>query len=153
MTFLLDVVINYLYCFGMLFFDIRTPPLLMPPEFIVFLSRSCCFSFSIPNRYVRIKRQNQTYFVMCNPDDTVGFLKQQVALAAKDEWKPEQMRMILPKGNTVLKDSDTLKQHEDEIKSESELYVVFQISQGEWESVNIESSQAIVGGDSSNPAS
>ena len=78
-------------------------------------------------------------------------MKQQVALALKDEWKPEQMRIILPKGNLVLEDSATMKQHEDEIKNESELYVVFQISQGEWESVHIEATPSVVG-DSSNPA-
>jgi hypothetical protein len=76
-------------------------------------------------------------------------LKQQVALAAKDEWKPEQMRIILPKDNQVLEDADKILQHED-IKNESELYVVFQISQDEWESVHIEATQAV--GDS-NPAS
>lgn len=95
-----------------------------------------------PSRYVRLKRQNQVYFVMCQPDDTVGYLKQQVALANKKEWKAEQMRVILPKGNTVLEDSDKLEEHE-EIKNETELYVVFQISEQEWESVNIESTQAI----------
>jgi hypothetical protein len=79
---------------------------------------------------------------MCQPDDTVGYLKQQVALANKKEWKAEQMRVILPKGNTVLEDSDKLEEHE-EIKNETELYVVFQISEQEWESVNIESTQAI----------
>lgn len=79
---------------------------------------------------------------MCKPDDTVGYLKQQVALANKKEWKAEQMRVILPKGNTVLEDSDKLEEHE-EIKNETELYVVFQISEQEWESVSIESTQAI----------
>lgn len=98
--------------------------------------------FLIGSRYVRLKRQNQVYFVMCKPDDTVGYLKQQLVLANKKEWKAEQMRVILPKGNTVLEDSVKLEEHE-EIKNESELYVVFQISEQEWESVNIESTQAI----------
>jgi hypothetical protein len=78
---------------------------------------------------------------MCKPDDTVGYLKQQVALANKKEWKAEQMRVILPKDNTVLEDSDKLEEHE--IKNETELHVVFQISEQEWESVSIESTQAI----------
>ena len=85
---------------------------------------------------------------MCTPDNTVDYLKQQVALAAKQEWKPEQMRIISPKNNTVLEDSNLLKQFEDTIKNDSELYVVFQISEGEWESVHIEStSQALLGGE------
>jgi hypothetical protein len=98
-------------------------------------------------RYVRIKRQNQTYFVMCTPEDTVGYLKQQVAVATKKEYKAEQMRMILPKDNTILEDADTLQKHEDQIKNETELHVVFQISEGEWESVTIEDTQAAFGGD------
>lgn len=98
-------------------------------------------------RYVRIKRQNQTYFVMCTPGDTIGYLKEQVALATKEEYKAGQMRMILPKDNTVLEDEDKLEKHEDEITNETELHVVFQISEGEWESVYIEDTQAAIGGD------
>lgn len=97
--------------------------------------------------YVRIKRQNQTYFVMCTPGDTIGYLKEQVALATKEEYKAGQMRMILPKDNTVLEDEDKLEKHEGEITNETELHVVFQISEGEWESVYIEDTQAAIGGD------
>jgi prolyl oligopeptidase PreP (S9A serine peptidase family) len=103
---------------------------------------SLTFKYWLGSRYLRLKRQNQVYFVMCKPDDTVGYLKQQVALANKKEWKAEQMRVILPKDNTVLEDSEKLEEHE-EIKNETELYVVFQISEQEWESVNIESTQAV----------
>jgi hypothetical protein len=84
---------------------------------------------------------------MCTPEDTIGFLKEQVAVATKKEYKAEQMRMILPKDNSILEDSDKLEKHEDQIKNESELYVVFQISEGEWESVHIEDTQAAIGGD------
>ncbi len=45
------------------------------------------------------------------------------------------------------RDSDKLEKHEDQIKNESELYVVFQISDQEWESVDIEDTQAAIGGD------
>jgi hypothetical protein len=68
-------------------------------------------------------------------------------MATKNEYKAEQMRMILPKDNSILEDSDKLEKHEDQIKNESELYVVFQISEGEWESVHIEDTQAAIGGD------
>ena len=95
-----------------------------------------------------MKRQNQTYFVMCHPEDTVEFVKQQVALA-NTEYKASQMRLILPKNNTVLQDEDKLEKHGDEIKNESELYVVFQISDNEWESVAVADTQANLGGDGS----
>jgi hypothetical protein len=52
------------------------------------------------------------------------------------------MRLIIPKDNTILDDNDKLKKHEDQIKNESELHVVFQISDGEWESVTIADTQA-----------
>lgn len=74
-------------------------------------------------------------------------LKQQISLAAKKEYKASQMRMILPKDNIVMEDDDKLEKHEDQIKNESELYVVFQISDQEWESVDIEDTQAAIGGD------
>lgn len=47
------------------------------------------------------------------------------------------MRLILPKENVILDDSDKLQKYEDEVKNESELHVVFQIADGEWESVAI----------------
>ena len=92
--------------------------------------------FLFKNRYLRIKRQNQTYFVTCNPDDTFGYLKEQVALANNGEYEAKQMRMILPKDSTILNDDDKISSRE-EIKSESELYVVFAISDGEFEPVQV----------------
>ena len=54
--------------------------------------------------------------------------------------------MILPKGNVALEDEDTISKHEN-LKNESELYVVFQIADNEWEQVNIEDTQASQGAD------
>ena len=92
----------------------------------------------MPQSYLRIKRQKQTYFVMCTPQDTVGFIKQQISLANK-ELKADQIRLILPKSNTILtNDDEKIQTHEDEIKNEAELHCVFKISEdGEWESVHI----------------
>ena len=61
-------------------------------------------------------------------------------MAVKNEWKPDQMRLIIPKENKVLdNDDDKLKQYEDlGIKNEAELYVVFQISENVWESVTVQ---------------
>jgi len=97
--------------------------------------------------YLRIRRLNQTYFVMCNGDDTVGYLKEQISLATKKETKPEHMRLINAKDNQPLEDdTEKLSKHED-LKNESELYVVFQISEKEWEDVNVQSTEAMAGGD------
>lgn len=84
---------------------------------------------------------------MCQPaEDTFGFLKQQVALANK-EYKASQMRLLL--NNTILNDDDKIEKYEDEIKNESELHVVFQISDGEWEAVTIADTQGGFGGEAS----
>mmetsp|Transcript_63816 Transcript_63816/g.176385 ORF Transcript_63816/g.176385 Transcript_63816/m.176385 type:complete len:101 (+) Transcript_63816:96-398(+) len=95
---------------------------------------------SVP-MYLRVKRQNQCYFIMCQPEDTVGFVKEQVALANK-EYKADQMRLIIPNDNTILADDDKLQKHEDHIKNEAELHVVFQTADGEWEDVAIAETQA-----------
>ena len=89
-------------------------------------------------RYLQIKRHNQTYFIMCHEDDTVGYLKEQISLATKSEKKVDHIRIINPKDNLPLdNDDDKLSKYED-LKNESELYVVFQISDGEWEDVHVE---------------
>eukprot|EP00536_Pseudo-nitzschia_multiseries_P008651 jgi/Psemu1/319443/estExt_fgenesh1_pm.C_2230001 len=97
--------------------------------------------------YLRIKRLNQTYFIMCNEDDTVGYLKEQVSLATKRETKAEHMRIIQPKDNLPLDDdSEKISKYEG-LKNESELYVVFQISDDEWEGVHVEDTDKGMGGD------
>jgi hypothetical protein len=84
---------------------------------------------------------------VCSPDDTIGYLKEQVSLATKKEVKPEHMRIINAKDDQPLEDdADKISKHE-ELKNESELYVVFQISDGEWESVHVEDTEAAMGGD------
>lgn len=94
---------------------------------------------------MRIKRQNQVFFVVCNPEDKIQYLKEQVALAVKHEWKPDQMRLILPTDNSILENSDKISRHED-IKNDSELYATFQISEGQWESVHVEIAQSVIDG-------
>ena len=92
---------------------------------------------------------------MCQPDDTIGYLKEQICIATQNEYKPNQMKIILPKDTSIVldsdNDSDKLKQYEDlGINNECELYVVFQISQDVWETVTVTnaSSSAAGGGTS-----
>jgi hypothetical protein len=88
------------------------------------------------------------YFVKCTPDNTIGYLKEQISQATKEEVKPEHMRIIHAKSKQPLDDDDDkISKHED-LKNESELYVVFQISDGEWETVHVEDTDAgATGGD------
>ena len=84
---------------------------------------------------------------MCEKKDTVSYLKEQIALATKNEYKASQIRILLPAGKaasgtpTILNDEDTMEKY-DTIKSDGELHVVFQISEGEWESVHIIDTEA-----------
>lgn len=87
---------------------------------------------------------------MCQKKDTVLYLKEQIALATKNEYKTSQIRIILPAAGAsataaVLNDEDTLEKYDDTIKSDSELHVVFQISEGEWESVHVIDTESAVG--------
>ena len=52
------------------------------------------------------------------------------------------MRIIQPKDNVPLEDDEEKISKYEEIKNESELYVVFQISDDEWEGVHIEKTEA-----------
>mmetsp|Transcript_47042 Transcript_47042/g.50821 ORF Transcript_47042/g.50821 Transcript_47042/m.50821 type:complete len:102 (+) Transcript_47042:79-384(+) len=88
--------------------------------------------------YLRIKRLNQTYFVLCNEDDTIGYLKEQISLATKNETKAEHMRIIIPEDKLILEDDEEKISKYEELRNETELYVIFQIAEQEWEGVHIE---------------
>jgi hypothetical protein len=99
------------------------------------------------DRYLRIRRLKQTYFIKCTPDDTIGYLKEQISLATKKEVKPDHMRIIQAKDHQPLDDDgETLSKHEH-LKNGSELYVVFQISDEEWEAVYVDDTEAGMGGE------
>ena len=57
------------------------------------------------------------------------------------------MRIIRPKDNTPLDNDDEKLSKHEELKNESELYVVFQISDDEWEGVHVEDIEATMAGD------
>jgi len=76
----------------------------------------------------------------------VGYLKEQISLATKNETKAEHMRIILPKDNLPLDDNDEKLSKYEELKNESLLHVVFQISEDEWEGVHVEEMDAAMGG-------
>ncbi|CAJ1932069.1 unnamed protein product [Cylindrotheca closterium] len=88
--------------------------------------------------YLRVKRHSQTFFITCDPGDTIRHIKEQVAIATKNELKPDDLRLLLPnkkKGAAILKDEDTLQTLE--IKSDTVLHMVSKISDNEWEPVDV----------------
>ncbi|CAB9519907.1 expressed unknown protein [Seminavis robusta] len=93
--------------------------------------------------YVRVKRQNQTYFIPCAPDDKIRVVKEKIEQALKvsekdDGVTADHMRLLMPPPkSTVLEDDQALTHYE--IKNDTELHVVFQISENLWETVAVES--------------
>eukprot|EP00934_Nitzschia_sp_Nitz4_P009051 Nitzschia sp. Nitz4//scaffold16_size188269//3082//3560//NITZ4_001760-RA/size188269-snap-gene-0.133-mRNA-1//-1//CDS//3329538422//9041//frame0 len=91
--------------------------------------------------YLTIRRQHQTYCLLASPTDTVASLQDQISAATQGEYQPSQMRLLCEdkdSGMTVLPPEDTLEKHAS-IQNESNLYVVFQIADDEWEEVKVES--------------
>jgi len=92
-------------------------------------------------RYVRVKRQNQTFFIPCLPDDKIQKIKSNIVVALKGSERDsgvqaDQMRLLLP-NSTVLEDDQTLNHYE--IKNDDVLHVVFQITENQWEAVCVDS--------------
>jgi hypothetical protein len=99
--------------------------------------------------YVRLRRKNQTFFILCRQpsQDTVGFLKQEVAKALEGRQDEEQessaiaveasdVRIIQPTDGTVL-DDDNATMEGLKIENEAILNVVFKIADNEWEPVDL----------------
>jgi Ubiquitin family len=94
---------------------------------------------------VRVKRQNQTFFIPCSADGTISAIKENIAIALNfsdkdDGVTAKHMRLLLPTTKshpTVLDDNQTLTHYD--IKNDAVLHVVFQISENTWETEAVES--------------
>jgi hypothetical protein len=73
-------------------------------------------------------------------------LKEQISLATKKEVSPEHMRIINKDRQPLEDDTEKISSHDD-LKNESELYVVFQIADGEWETIHVVDTEPAMGGD------
>ena len=97
-------------------------------------------------RYVRVKRQKQTFFVPCTEKSDIRSIKSSIVAALKNSDKDgdvteDNMRLLLPAPkSTVLEDGKDLAQYE--IKNDEVLNVVFQISENQWEQVYVEPTDA-----------
>ena len=113
-----------------------------PPYFIDSLCIAFILSHSLRfllHRYVRIRRKNQSFFILCTPTNTALHLKQQVALALKEQHEPtvddSRTLQLQTLDGRVLEDELILEQVP--IQNEQELCVCFPISDGEWEQVDV----------------
>lgn len=83
--------------------------------------------------YVRIRRKQQTFYVLCEPTvHGADHLKSQVRLALQDD-APESLdeMRLMDTGGTEL-DEDLSK-----LENEQELHIVFRISDDEYEPVDV----------------
>jgi len=100
------------------------------------LSLSLVSSFTVSFSYIRIKRRNQTFCLLCNNTDSIQSVKEQLAMAAKQhlddaEVGADDMRLLW--NDSILHDTDTLH----ELKDDSVLHLVFKVADNEYESVDI----------------
>jgi hypothetical protein len=83
--------------------------------------------------YVRVRRNNQSFFIMCSPSQTALYIKEQVAMCLDRTSEAASSLQIQTKEGTVMEDDDSL----DQLRNEDELYVCLPIADGEWEAVDI----------------
>eukprot|EP00760_Papus_ankaliazontas_P038829 PhM_4_TR9344/c0_g1_i1/m.17389 len=90
-----------------------------------------------PPMYVRIKRKNQTVFLHCDVNETIGVLKNRVALLMGTA--ASQQRLVLGRQN--LEDHSTLADNGIEKDAEAVLFLLHRLDDGTgneemWEEVD-----------------
>jgi hypothetical protein len=98
------------------------------------------------NRYIRVKRKNQTFCLLCAADDTFGTVKTRLA-SAFQQHDPDNsssnsgMRLQLPSTDPaeaaakILEDDVVVG---SELKEDAVVHLVLAVSDSEWETVDIE---------------
>ncbi len=93
---------------------------------------------------LRIKRENQTFFITTTKSNSIRSIKEEISKAANHEVQPDKMRLYLPDdeeeaatssntdsssgkagGYIRLPDEALLSDHDEKIQNDSILYVVF----------------------------
>jgi hypothetical protein len=100
---------------------------------------------AIYNRYIRVKRKNQTFCLLCAAQDTFGTVKTRLATAfqqhdADNSSSNSGMRLQLPSSGadaapTVLDDDAIVG---SQLKEDAVVHLVLAMSDSEWEAVDIE---------------
>ncbi|KAH7420449.1 hypothetical protein KP509_13G008200 [Ceratopteris richardii] len=84
--------------------------------------------------YIRVKRKRTTYFVHCDPSDTVLNLK--TKLSCLTETPPNNQRLILMDSYHVLDDGRTLAQQQ--VENNAILALTLRKRDGYWEDIDID---------------
>ncbi|KAI5059194.1 hypothetical protein GOP47_0025513 [Adiantum capillus-veneris] len=84
--------------------------------------------------YIRVKRKKITYFVHCEPSDTVLQVKNK--LCSLTDTPTSNQRLILMDSHHVLDDGQTLCQQQ--VENNSVVALTLRKSNGEWEDIVID---------------
>ena len=93
------------------------------------------------HRYIHVKRRNQTFCLLCDESDTVESLKQKIVQALQQHSTDEvpTMRLQLTTDATVLEDEQPLRHYQ--VKDNDVLHMVYAVSDDEYETVDITSTE------------
>lgn len=94
-------------------------------------------------RYIRIKRQNQTFCFHCSPSETVQDLKEKVVVAANQHCGGDEANKISASLLQICQSTEGFSSKLDDSTGVADLpdvlYVVLKVSDDEWEPVDVES--------------
>jgi len=83
--------------------------------------------------FIRVKRKKTTYFLHCDPSETV--LETKHKLHALSDVPVDQQRLILLSSHAVLDDNRSLA--DQKVENDAVVALILKVS-GDWEEVNIE---------------
>ncbi|KAL8150741.1 hypothetical protein V2J09_020549 [Rumex salicifolius] len=83
--------------------------------------------------YIRVKRHKTTYFIQCDPTETVLDIKEKIH--GITDHPVNDQRLILPETNDVLEDSKTLA--DQKVENDAVVALTLRKDNGEFEEVNI----------------
>eukprot|EP00250_Pteridium_aquilinum_P003119 c1344_g1_i1 orf=83-385(+) len=84
--------------------------------------------------YIRVKRKKTTYFIHCDPSDTI--LQVKTKLLTLTDTPVRNQRLILMDSHHVLDDARTISQQQ--VENNAILALTLKKSNGEWEDIDID---------------
>ncbi|CAM6103215.1 unnamed protein product [Calypogeia fissa] len=84
--------------------------------------------------FIRVKRKKTTYFLHCDPTETVLEIKQKIQ--ALSDNPVDCQRLILLSSQLVLEDNKTLA--EQKVENDAIVALCLKISEGVWEDITID---------------
>jgi hypothetical protein len=97
------------------------------------------------NRYIRVKRRNHTFCLLCSAEDTFQIVKQKLASALQqhdpDNSNNSNMRLQTSGSDVNVLEDDAVVGNE--LKDDAVVHLVLALSDSEWEPVDIEFTEIV----------